>query len=282
MPTSNPWSASTLESRIASTGTKQRHAAGSPGPEEVEAYARGLPEGLREGSALVLGMTPELRNLAARESAQSVAIDRNPDAVALYRDWLEPTLADRERVVESGWFELASQVIPEAPFLAILGDGIFANTASRAAHLELLELLKALLAPGGHLLFRKALAWDGQPQQDAAWLIQRFRKGEIDAAEFGFGMRLTGFLDDHYERSSATLDNAALFAAIAVMAETGQLAEAEFAATQRYFFDGTNCLLTRDDWEALLGEAGLQFRVHPLQGKLWYAYYPVYEVWLAS
>ncbi|MGF1449326.1 MAG: class I SAM-dependent methyltransferase [Opitutales bacterium] len=281
MPSRDPWSASTLARRIASGGLKQRHAAGSPGPEEVEAYARGLPEGLAEGSALVLGMTPELRNLAASRAAQTVAIDRNAEAVALYRDWLDPRYADRERIVESGWFELATQVIPEAPFHAILGDGIFANTPDRAAHLDLLQLFKAVLAPGGRMIFRKALAWEGQPSQDAAWLIEQYRAGAIDAAAFGLGMRLTGFLNAHYDRATSMLDNAALFAAIAELADTGGLTEAEFAATQRYYFDGNNCLLTRPDWEAVLREAGMQFRVHPLEGRLWYAYYPVYEVWPA-
>ncbi len=277
---SNPWNASTLSRRIATDGARKvRHAAGSPCPDEVQAYARGLPEGLEAGSALVLGMTPELRNLAAQRAAHTVAIDRNHEAIALYRDWLEPDLLERERIVESGWFELDTQVIPEAPFLAILGDGIFGNTSDRAAHLQLLGLLRTLLAPGGRMVFRKALSQVDQPHADAAALIRQFRAGEIDEADFGMGMRLTGFLASTYDRDTSILDNGSTFAAIEAMVEAGELTKAEHAIILRYYFGGTNCLLTRDDWESVLREAAMAFRVHSLSGKLWYGYYPVYEVW---
>jgi hypothetical protein len=272
---STGWDTAALQARIADHERRVRHPAGSPDAAEIAAYDRGLGGGAR-GRAVVLGMTPELRRLATRTFADVVSVDVSSEAIAVYGDWLTPAERTRERVVRAHW--LALPHLLDGSVDAVLGDGVFGNLPDVAAHAELLAVVRGVLAPAGRFVTRHALiprAFDATPHTQHV-LLQRHRAGELDEAEFGFGVRLLGHHDCCYDPSTGSLDNARLFAEVARDHARGLLTDAEHAAIRRYTFAGRNCILGQETWEALLGDAGFAFRTVPLQGRAWYAYYPVF------
>lgn len=262
------WDKETLSARVADPACRVRHEAGSPCPDEIAAYARGLQEGPGE-SAVVLGMTPELRTLALSRFRRVVSIDISPEAVAAFGDW--PVGREREEIVQADWWDLPRYA---QDVDAVLTDAGFANSSDVAAMGELLACVRDVLRPGGRLVTRHPVVPCGLDldAESHPALVARHRERSLDSAEFGFGMRLLGHLrccwDGQY------LDNAKLFDEIDV---DPTLTDAERALIARYVFRGRNVLLAADEWERLLVEQGYEFSVETLTGRDWYRYYPVYS-----
>jgi hypothetical protein len=272
------WNRATLETRIADAGTHQRHAGGSPDRTEIAAYDAAL--GLDcdcSGTALVLGMTPELRLLAIKRFARLVTVDSNPHAIALYRDWVQPANQKRETIVEADWFSLPAVVTQ--PVSAVLADGVFGNLPDSDAHVHLLDAIAAVLSPTGRFATRVALIPDGfdPTEHRAERLLQRFRAREIDDAEFGFGIRLVGHYETCYDPRTGRLDNLKLFAQCDARHAVREFTDTEHAAIRRYYFGGVNCILSQRSWEHALTGSDWEFQIHRSRGKTWYEYYPIYS-----
>jgi hypothetical protein len=162
---------------------------------------------------------------------------------------------------------------------AVLGDGVFGNLPDAASHRALLRAIRATLAPGGRFVTRMAMIPHGfDPASHRAVALRgRFRAGRIDEAEFGFATRLVGHYETCYDPATFRLDNAKLFAAVDEVWRAGGYTDHERACIHRYFYGGTNCILTQEAWENCLDDSGFVFRTHRCAGKEWYAYYVVYE-----
>jgi hypothetical protein len=267
------WDAATLAARVADTGRRTRHPAASPDGTEVAAYASALPR--RRRRALVLGMTPELRTLALERFDEVLAVDRSADAVSMYGHWPDASLRRRETVLRLDWMRVGHHL---GEVDAILGDGVFGNLPDAAAHTELLRRLDRVLAAGGVLVTRQALADPsavGAPRPHWRLLRERHRAGELDAAEFGFGTRLAGHLSCCWDEATGRLDNGSVFAAVRAEHAAGGYTDEERRAIDRYRFDGDNQLHTAHRWERLAGAAGFTVRTVPTRGRDWYRYYPV-------
>jgi hypothetical protein len=108
-------------------------------------------------------------------------------------------------------------------------------------------------------------------------LLQRYRRGEIDEAEFGFGMRLVGHYESGYDSNTYLLDNAKIFMQCQEAYQAGKITAAEHAFIRRYYFGGNNCILPQAVWEQLLAATGFEFIIYSCQGKEWYKYYMIYQ-----
>jgi hypothetical protein len=268
------WDHATLYARIADESARLRHRAASPDPPEIAAYRSALPLPL-SGPLAILGMTPELRAMARDVAPRVIAVDRSPEALEVYGPWLP---ADgHEEIVHGDWYHLPELL--GTPAAAVLGDGVFGNLPDEHAHLALLRRIAAALAPTGVLVTRHALIprTFTPSADDAGALLDRHRRGLLDADEFGFGIRLLGHHGCCYEPATGRLRNAKLFAEMDAAHARGELAPTEHAAIVRYRFGGDNCILGQDRWEAILTEAGFRFRLVTVAGTAdWYRYYPIY------
>ena len=270
------WTAESLQARISDAANRVRHPAGSPDATEVAAYRSGLPS--PRGLAVVLGMTPELRTLAAAEFARVVSIDVSDRAIALYAGWLTDEARLRETLVRGDWHDLTSVVEP-GTVDAVLGDGVFGNV-TLTGHDHLLQQVRASLAPEGRLLLRQALVPRGHVVRDGDWrrLRDRFRADDLDEAGLGLGVRLLGHLSCCWDETAAALDNRRLFAETAQQHADGCWTDHEYACLQRYRFDGTTLLLPEQRWDAIVRAAGFDLQVLPTSGRDWYRYYPVQQL----
>lgn len=270
------WDEKTYLSRIGDSGKRIRHAAGSPTGPEIDSYAAGCDRMDPDGTVLVLGMTPELRELAARRFAKTLAIDHSEIAIGLFHDWLPEELREKETIIRGCWTSLEDHL--DGPLAGVLGDGTVANLPDREAGRGFLSGIASVLAPDGVCVMRNVMI--PEPFDPGRYrfgrLLDEFRHGRIDAAEFGFTARLFGFHETHYHPETESLDNAGLYADLDAMNASGNFSEEEWQAIARYRFGGKNFLQTRRDWITLLDEAGFgEPTGHSPSGKLWYEYYPV-------
>lgn len=276
----NAWASVVLRARIKHFDRRMRHEAGSPDPVEVARYRHFLhalkpsPQGKR---VLVLGMTPEIRQMALEQGCQLTSIDSSAAAIELYTDWVTPALMEREDIFLGDWFAI-DQITPHKAD-AILGDGIFGNILTIDGHHRLLGKLKEALMPGGVIIMRQALIPHGFKafHYEAETLLGRYREGSLSESEFGFAMRLWGSYESAYDASTLLLDNRIVFERYQLWAAQSILTAKEHEIINRYYFGGMNMLLPQQVWESCLTEAGLHFQTEPLCGKAWYPYYPLYS-----
>ncbi len=271
------WDMEALRSRVCDAKGRTRHAGGSPNDEEMAVYAAALPTDMEGQTAVVLGMTPELRQLLTRRFGRTYAIDASTLSIQMYRDWVDEMYRSRETIVHGSWSSLPRYVPGGAA--AIVGDGVFGNLPDVPAHRELLAVVRSVLRPGGRFIARKAVVPRGFIPSEYATraLLQRYRRGELDDAEFGFGVRLLGHYACCYDPQTFILDNAKLFAECEQMWRASELTDAEHTCIRRYYFAGKNCVVPQELWERLLEEAGFAFQIRRCHGKQWYGYYMVYE-----
>lgn len=276
------WDKSALLTRIADANSRRRHEAGSPNSEEVDCYRQVLFSGLTtkdlsSKQLVILGMTPEIRTMALQTGASLYSIDQSSDAIEMYKNWIPEAYRAKEQIIQDTWWDAIRKL--SEPVHAILGDGIFGNILSQEKHLELLQLLKAHLAKDGMLVFRKA-AFPGDFDFEAYSsdkLIEKYRSGSLSDAEFGFSMRLVGNTKDSYNPQSFMLDNSITFQTYHTWMEEGKLTKKEYACICWYYFNGQNMILSQPRWEEMLTNTGCSFSKHQLEGKDWYAYYPIYS-----
>jgi hypothetical protein len=271
------WTTNALASRIKDAGKRQRFEAGSPNETEIAAYALDLPGTFSMKAAVILGMTPELRLLAANRFHRVICIDRSCGAIELYRDWVRKEDGKPEEIIHADWLDLPKLL--KTPVAAILADGVFGNLLTVDEHLRLLDCVRSSLSPNGRFITRKAVIPEGfvPEENDRKNLVKQFRGGVLGEAEFGFGMRLLGHYHCCYDSKTYLLDNKKLFFECDEDLRAGRLTEHELALIRRYYFEGKNCIVPQKLWERLLAECGFEFKIHICRGRAWYQYYEVYS-----
>lgn len=273
---STSWTRKIVKARVMDETNHIRYPAGSPDQNEVDQYARYLPGHCKVG--VVMGMTPELRNIAATHCDLLISIDMSQASIKAYQDWLKPELRKKEKIVHGDWSEL-ERLLPENPGF-ILGDGVFGNIVPLENYTQLLTSIHSMLSDNGCFLTRQCLMPE-DIASDPIWhkeiLLEKFRKKIIDEAEFRITMRLQGYSDIAYDVEDSLLDNKKVFDIIKLDREDGLISTKEYEIINRYFFQGINSLPTRQKWEELLNEANFMFRSEKLVGKNWYDWYPVYH-----
>lgn len=269
------WNTDIVHSRIMDSSEKKRYAAGSPDSQEISVYARCLPA--NSGLGVVLGMTPELRNMAASHCGKLLSIDHSEASISTYKDWLSPELKNKEEIICGDWSVLEN-ALPEPPDF-ILGDGIFGNVIPLEKYSSLLQIIRSSLAPQGCFVTRQCLMPEevlDNPRRHQD-LLEKFRQGMLDEAGFGLSMRLHGYVDVAYDKKTCLLDNRKVFAKLDADYKSGLLSLLEYQVVRRYLFNGINSIPPQGKWEELLKENGFKFKQLNCQGKYWYHYYPIYS-----
>lgn len=270
------WDLDTIASRVQDGQGRNRYEGGSPNPADIAAYESALKPETGADTAVVLGMTPELRAMALRRFRNVVSIDANPTMIDFYRDWTAAEHRSRETIHRANWLNL--ERIVEAPVDAVFGDGVFANLPDWASHRTLLRAIRRALAPGGVLSTRTiVIPRDFDPRRRSAeWLVRRFRAGALNEAEFGFAMRFFGYYEKSYDPRTWIADNARAFDCCAEAHGRGELSDAEHAIILRYYYGGPLVIPPQDAWEKMLADSGFEFQILPCHDRDWCAYYMIY------
>ena len=274
------WNEEVYRSRINNASQFLRFEAASPNPEEIEQYRDYALSIARDNSrqlrTLVLGMTPELRCMAAEAGFELISADNNPEAIATYQNWLQEPARSQEMIIRNDWRALGDKISGGVD--VVLGDGVFGNILGLESHRELLQELISLLNPGGGIVLRQALIpRDFQVENyESMVLLEKYRAGQLSDGEFGLAMRLWGMSRLAYNPDTCLLDNKIVYDYYDSLRQSGVITPAELEVIRRYYFAGKNMILPQDCWEEILTSTGLNFEVQPLTGKDWYSYYPVY------
>lgn len=143
-------------------------------------------EGATDIHALVLGATPELRDIVLSYGHTLTTIDRNPKALEEKGQQMHYRNHPNETVIVGDWLEMK---FPPNSFDVILGDGVL-TALPKKQQSQLLNILHDILKPTGYLLMREGAVLHTRPRYHPSVHIHEYRTGQYNLFDLFFGLRL--------------------------------------------------------------------------------------------
>lgn len=147
-----------------------------PSPEEVDQYSRwvkSLVHGKGDQRGLVLGATPELRDILFTCNVEVHAMDMNMEMLLGMTELLKYKNPD-EVIIKSNW--LANPLASDH-FDFVLGDAVFPNIPWDARNTLFNEVVR-VLKPGGHFINRAFFIPEEKPYKDLEQVLESYASRE--------------------------------------------------------------------------------------------------------
>jgi hypothetical protein len=143
-------------------------------------------EGAPEIHALVLGATPELRDIVLSYGHRLTTVDNDPAAVAEKTAQMHYAHHPNEQIITEDWLTVD---FDPATFDVILGDGVL-TALSQEQQKILLDRLHTWLKPTGNLVLREGAVLHQRPRYSPNVHIHEYRTGQYNLFDLFFGLRL--------------------------------------------------------------------------------------------
>lgn len=148
-------------------------------------YTR-MTAGAEEIQALILGATPELRDIVLSYHHYLTTVDRSWEALDEKTRLMHYKNSSHEKLVVKDWLEMD---FPANSFDAILGDGVL-TVLKREDQKKLLKKLRKFLKPTGSLLLREEAKLAQNIKFTPDIIVNHFRAGNYNIFDLFFGLRL--------------------------------------------------------------------------------------------
>ena len=171
----NNWSKTAARSRA------NRRAASAPLAFELAAYQRLLRPALRgkhSPRVLILGATPELRDLVIRCGATSIAVDVSADMLEQLTAVMRYRNDGRNLFIKADWLKLGELLQPGS-FAAVLADCSL-NNVPPDKHRPLFLNIARLLQPGGCFITRNFVYLPEKEVDTLATIQQKYRTKRLN------------------------------------------------------------------------------------------------------
>jgi SAM-dependent methyltransferase len=199
----------------------------APDADMLAIYRRRVAGVRRGATALVLGATPELADVALEAGFRVIRIDRS---AAMFAEAARRRQAgDRGNEVEiiADW--LGMDMIGRGEIDLVLGDAALNNVAHERMD-ALLDEVARVTRPGGSVLLRQIVLPDHDiPEYEFAAALAARREGRISLHDLDRVLRFYSLRSAPLEPSRHRLDARRVFQALCAKHAAGELADDEFA-----------------------------------------------------
>jgi len=167
--------------KVATQHTEHRTnypAAPSAGPNILRIYEELLVKAIKNKpnfKALVLGSTPETRELVNKYNGHLCSIDISIEMMLKTKELVKIESEKLEHLLRSDWLD---NPLAENYFDVVLGDGV-ANNVSLDNQKLFISQLHRVLKPGGHLIIRECCINPDRPIQGIEQISADFDAGKI-------------------------------------------------------------------------------------------------------
>ena len=174
-------------SKDAKTRGDRKTTATAPIGNQLALYKKCLKKALgkriKNSLVLVLGATPEVRNLALNLGCRVLAADINYDMLFNLESNIKDHGNMRNMVLRTNWLEL-DKYLKNNNFDAVIGDGV-TGQLDPPGIVKLIENVKNLLKPGGYFITRIDVYLPEYPITPFAELLDEYRNKKLDFLTFG-------------------------------------------------------------------------------------------------
>ncbi len=211
----------------------------------------------KKARCLVLGATPELRDLVLDRNYQLVSLDMSEEMILKMSVLMKNKNSANEIIVKSNWL---SSPLKNNLFDLIMGDFVAVNIPTKLLPTFFKEM-KRLLKPGGYILIREAVTMKEFPFRKPEEIISLSRKGKWDVIDLWYLLYSTTSLGG-YNRKTKKASYIKLFPGIKRLYKQGKLNKKEFDALWAMKSGASHYFLPQDQFINLMSK---YFKVLPTQ-----------------
>lgn len=195
--------------KIIKTRAKRGEGTSAPSPEEIKIYEKFFKiatKNKKNTKTLVLGATPELRDLAIKHGSETIGVDSSPKLLSLLTNVMYYKNSKKNVSVRGNWLEMHKYLEPNS-FDVVMGDASFNNVPAKKWR-DLFRITNRLLKKDGYLITRHII-YDYPPKKIILYegVVKKYkqRKGTILGLIFGLGM-YTKFAKKCYNQKTKIFD----------------------------------------------------------------------------
>ena len=148
-------------------------------------YSRST-EGANTIETLILGATPELRDIVLSYGHNLITVDKDEKSLAAKTALMHYKYSHLEKIIICDWLKM--EFHPNS-FDVILGDGVL-TALNASEQKQLLKILKKILKPTGSLLLREEAKATEGINFDPNTIVSQYRSGNYNIFDLFFGLRL--------------------------------------------------------------------------------------------
>lgn len=245
----------------------------APQPKEVavyRTYLKKILKGKKGARVLVLGATPELRDLPLSMGCQVVAVDFNWDMIGTLSSVMKYKNHKNEIVVKGDWF---SMPLEDNNFDVILADASLNNVVAKDYD-RLLKIVKGFLKRNGYFLTRQMLVATTKEDKPKEEIIKQYKKVKATWIDLLLSLllacsELTKWCNREAQEGSAQK----FYEWTGVQSRKPGPARKEFKKMYSKFRIGTWSFVTKDRFESLLKK---YFKIVELKSPAGLGWTPIY------
>lgn len=169
------WSGKMAQSRA------KRAASSAPRGLELKNYERLLKKvlkGKKSPWVLVLGATPELRDLALKLGATTLAVDISQDMLESMTVIMKYKDDPKNLMAKTDWLKIG-KIFQPATFNVVLAD-VSLNQVPPEKHDQVLKNVFLLLKPGGFFITRNFIYLPNKPKDSFTEVQKKYNQGKLD------------------------------------------------------------------------------------------------------
>ncbi|MDP1884548.1 MAG: hypothetical protein Q8L10_04210 [Candidatus Moranbacteria bacterium] len=202
----------------------------APSQKEQEFYKKYCERVAKSSSlpkrALILGATPELRDIAIGAGLESVAVDISEEMMKKFSVFMEKQEDVLDKKIIKNWLEMD---LPPGHFGLIMGDASLNNLATIEDNEKMVEICGNILARGGYFVMRQIFyTEDYDGYTDPRAVVGDYRANKISWEDFFMELRINSFKDKVYSSKNFQYDAGKVFDLIEEICKDGLITKPEY------------------------------------------------------
>ncbi len=198
-----------------------------PSISEQKTYEKFLKQALKnkkDPKVLILGVTPELRDIALKNNCQVVCIDISREMIKIMKPLIKYKGVKKEKIINANWLTVS---FPKNSFDLVMGDGTLTNLLSIHDVRKLLFKIQRVLKPEGFFLIRELIHLSNK-KAPFKKIVSDYRKNKIKWEDFFTDLRFYTFFNKAYNPKNKLLSADKIFQEIEKKYQQGELTKKEY------------------------------------------------------
>lgn len=194
---------------------------------------------------LVLGVTPELRDLGLRMGFEVTAVDINMNMINKMNELVEIKNREKEIIIKGGWLDVP---LRKNSFHCVVCDVSFNNLTLRDFP-RLFKKLQTILAPGGCVSLKEVVHPDNDKQINSFEKnVELYRKKKISFNNFYLRARFMTFYDEAYNKKTKINSGKKVFEEFKKAHKKGIINKKELERLYKLYNEVSHTILKQSDF----------------------------------
>lgn len=220
-------------------------------------YFTSTTKNKKNPKVLILGATPELRDMVLKQDYNLTTVDMSPEMIEKMTGLMKYQNDPKEKIVQVDWLNL--KPIKAGSVDLVMGDAVSANIVL-AKQNQFFNEIKRVLKPQGHVLIRELVVLPEKKIRPPEEIVKEWRREKRHWFDLFFELHVYSTLS--YDQTTKTRSMEKLFSGIKIAYEQGVLNEKEFKALWPWKGNLVHTILPQKEFEEIFSR---HFELLPIE-----------------